>query len=175
MGGFWRRSGGVGMPTGQYAGLVSYEGDLPSPVTTYASSARTSPVTSVNFVPGTTAWTRSAVVQRIPRRTGLRYFYQFGSMSMPAPYPSGGTRGVNSSQFQRRNTTLTAWSQNDAWYEGGYPSNLGLTFRVPQLKTQVTGGSGPGSMAQRPLFTKVQRVKRYSSYAPTYNTKSAKT
>lgn len=170
----WRRSGGVGMPVGLYAGLVSYEGDLPAPVTSYASAQRTSPVTSVNYVPATNAWTRSAVVNRIPRRAGLRYSYGYGTSQMPAPYPSGGNRAVSSSRFQPRNGQLVAYSQNDAWFAAGYPSNLGLTFKVPQLRTQVTGGAGPGSMAQRPLFTRVQRVKRYSTYAPTFKTQGAK-
>lgn len=161
------------MPSGRYAGLVSYEGDLPAPVTSYASNQRTSPVTSVNITPATTAWTQSSVVNRIPRRDGIRYSYGYGTTKMPVPYPSGGNRGVNSSEFQPRNGQLVAYSQNDAWYAAGYPSNLGLTFRVPQLKTQVTGGSGPGWMAARPLFTRVQTVRRYSTYAPTYKTKSA--
>lgn len=170
----WRRSGGVGMPTGKRAGLVSYEGDLPSPVTSYASNQRTSPVTSVNIVPATNAWTASSVVNRIPRRKGLRYSYGYGTVDMPAPYPSGGNRGVNSSSFQRYNSQLTAYSQNDAWFEAGYPSNLGLTFKVPQLQTQKTGGSGPGQMASRPLFTRVQRVRRYTTLTPQYKTQAAK-
>lgn len=165
-----RMSGGVGIPSGQYAGLLSYEGDIPAPVTTYASAAPYTPLVSANVTPATTAWTRAAVVMRVPRRRGLRYFYNYGSTPMPAPGCRASNR-VESSLFQPIKTQLVDWTQNDAWFEGGYPRNLGFTFRVPQLKTQVTGGAGPGAMAQRPLFPRVQRVPRYSTYIPQYPTR----
>lgn len=170
----WRRSGGVGLPYGRHAGLVSYEGDLPSPVTTYASAAPYTPMVSVNVTPPSTAFTRSAVVHRIPRRRGIRYFYGHGSTPMPSPGVRASNR-VESSMFQPIQTKLVNWTQNDAWFEGGYPRNLGYSFRTPQLQTQTTGGPGPGMMAARPLFPRVQKVRRYSTYAPTYNTRSAST
>jgi len=168
---------GNGMPSGRYAGLVSYQGDLVPPVTSYASAAPYTPMVSVNYTPPTTAWTQSAVVNRVPRRGGLRYFYSHGAIRMPAwrvPYPGGADGRVNSSAFQPDLVQLDTWSQHDRWFEAGYPRNLGYSFRVPQLKTQVTGGQGPGRMAQRPLFPRVQRVPRYSTTAPTYATRSAK-
>lgn len=170
----WRRSGGVGLPYGRHAGLVSYVGDLPAPVSSYASAAPYTPMVSVNKTPGTTAFTRSAVVHRIPRRKGIRYVYGHGSTVMPSPGVRASNR-VESSIFQPVQVKLVNYTQNDAWFEGGYPQNLGLSFRTPQLATQVTGAPGPGIMAARPLFPRVQKIRRYSTYAPQYNTKSAKT
>lgn len=166
---------GNGMPAGRYAGLVAYEGDIPAPVTSYASAARYTPLVSVNVVPGSSAWTKSAVVNRVPRRNGLRYFYSHGGTDMPIgiPYPGGADGRVSSSSFQRTLVTLHDWSQNDAWYIC-YPRNLGWSFRTPQLKTQVTGSAAPGTMAQRPLFPRVQRVPRASVVPPSYQTRSAR-
>jgi len=167
-----------GMPAGRYANLVSYEGDIAPPITGYASTAPYTPMVSRLTVPATSAWTRSSVVNRVPRRGGLRYFYSHGGTDMPAvrvPYPGGADGRVHSSMFQRTLVTLHDWSQHNRWFEAGYPRNLGWSFRVSQLKTQRTGGSGPGAMAQRPLFPRVQRVPRYTSVAPSYVTRSAKT
>lgn len=157
-------------------GSITWEGDLVPPVTTYASARPYgAPSARLNIRPSTNR-TNSAVVDRRPRRNGLRYFYAHGSTVMPVGgVPRPGPGGVLSSAFQRILVHLTDWSQNDALFAAGYPRNLGLSFRVAQLNTQVSGGSGPGAMEARPLFPKIQRVPRYSTdprYYPTRATRS---
>jgi hypothetical protein len=55
----------------------------------------------------------------------------------------------------------------------GSQHNLGLSFRTPQLETQVTGGSWPARMTPRNRYKKVQQVPQYNTAPKSYNTKSA--
>ena len=68
---------------------------------------------------------------------------------------------------------LHDWVKNSDWFAAGYPRNLGLSFRVDQVTTKVTGGA-VGQMQQRPLFPKVQRIPRPGVVVATYNTTPAK-
>lgn len=165
-----------GIPvTTRGGGQVTWEGDLTPPVVSYAASVRKSPLFSGLFVPATTGKTRSAVVTRRDIRKGIMYFYAHGGVEMPVPgVPTVGAGGVQSSRFQKTLVQLQDWVINEGWFMGGYPRNLGLSFRVGQLKTQVSGGSGPGMMAQRPLFPRVQVVPRYTAPVRRYATKGAK-
>lgn len=156
-------------------GKIEYRGDLPAPVTTYAASLSDSTVASNLQVPASTNRTWAPVVNRVPRRK-IRAFYVHGAEIQPnaLPYPgASGVGSVESSKFQKQLVILTDWHINPAWYEAGYPRNLGLSTRVPQLQTQVTGGGGPGKMAQRPLFTRVQTVGRATATVKTFPTKAA--
>jgi hypothetical protein len=157
------------------SGGITWEGDLPAPITSYAASVNQSVLGGRYQVPASTAWTRSAVVMRKPRRKGIRYFYSHGGMDVPPPQVQPGPRSgmVALSLFQRTLVTLHDWSQNDGWFIC-YPRNLGWSFRVDQLKTQVTGGPGPSRSAAKPLFPRVQRVPRPSVVPRAYDTKSAK-
>lgn len=163
--------------TGAPGGRIEYKGDLPAPVTTYASSLPGMPLTSRLYNPASTARTRSSVVTRAPRRGGMRSFYVHGAVGMPNALPNpgaGGVGGVNSSAFQPNLVQLMDWQVNPSWYEAGYPRNLGLSTRVAQLQTNVTGGPGRSSQDQRPLFTRVQTVPRANVTVRSYPTRSAR-
>lgn len=161
--------------TGAPGGRLEYKGDLQAPVTSYASAAKTTPLTSRNYNPASTNRTNSAVVDRRPRRGGHNFFYSHGAVPMRTPIDESQTSMglVPISTFQPYNVQLMDWQINTSWYEAGYPRNLGLSTRVPQLQTQVTGGGGPGAMDQRPLFTKVQQVQRARVLVQTYRTKAS--
>ena len=161
---------------GGLGGRVEYKGDLVAPVTSYASALPNSPLTSRRYNPPSTNRTRAAVVARAPRRGGHMFFYSHGAVPMPTPIDERGpgSQGtVPISQFQRYNVALMDWQKNLTWYESGYPRNLGLSTRVPQLQTNVTGGPGRSGMDQRPLFTKVQQVSRARVKVQAYQTTPA--
>lgn len=148
--------------------------EVTPPVTTYASALRNTPLFSQNQVQHSTNRAGSMVVNRKPRRNGLRYFYSHGGIVMPRPtVPTPGAGGVASSGFQSILVQLHDWSQNLAWFAAGYPRNLGYSTRVQQLQTNVTGGPTDASMDARPLFPKVQSVRRATVVVPRYPTKSA--
>jgi hypothetical protein len=155
---------------------LEYRGDLTPPDTSYASVLPTTPLTTRLFNPSSTNRTGSAVVTRAPRRNGQLFFYAHGAVTQPNALPNPGAASignVNSSAFQTQLVQLFDWQKNIAWHEAGYPRNLGLSTRVPQLETNVTGGPGKSSSDQRPLFTKVQQVQRARVVVRSYPTKSA--
>lgn len=166
----------AGIPvTTKRGSQVTWEGDLTPPVVSYAASVRKSPLFTGLTVPASTNGTRSAVVDRKATRKGLLYFYSHGGIDMPAQsVPTPGAGGVANSRFQRTLVQLHDWVINTGWYMGGYPRNLGYSFRQGQLQTQVSGGSGPGMMQQRPLFPAVQNVPRYASPIRRYATRSSR-
>ena len=162
--------------TGATGGAVEYRGDLVAPTTTYASAAPYTPLTSRLHNPASTNRTNSAVVNRQLRRGGILSFYVHGGVDMQGalPYPgAAGVGQVQSSRFQRWLVQLMDWQINPSWYEAGYPRNLALSTRVPQLETNVTGGPGKSSSDQRPLFTQVQTVKRANVVVRSYPTRSS--
>jgi hypothetical protein len=157
------------------AGEITYRGDLPAPVTTYASAQANLPMRTRLTVPAGTNRTGAPVVNRVPRRNGLRYFYSHGGIRMPfGGVPRPGAGGVTSSAFQQILVQLHDWVTNRNWYEGGYPQNLGLSFRAQQLVTKATGGPTSAAMETKPVFAKVQTVRRYSVTPPRYPTRSAR-
>jgi hypothetical protein len=160
---------------GGTGGRVEYRGDVVAPVTSYASALPSSPLTSRQYNPASTNRTGSAVVDRKPRRGGHMFFYSHGAVPMPTPIrEEQNSQGlVPISKFQRFNVALMDWQKNLSWYESGYPRNLGLSTRVPQLETNQTGGPGRSSMDQRPLFTRVQTVQRSRVIVQTYRTRPA--
>lgn len=163
--------------TGTPGGSVEYHGDITPPVTSYASSLPRTPLATRLNNPSSTNVTGSAVVARQPRRGGHMFFYSHGAVVMPnaLPHPgAGGVGGVESSAFQPYNIQLMDWQINRSWYEAGYPRNLGLSTRVPQLQTNVTGGPGRSRSVQRPLFTQVQTVPRASVRVRSYPTKGTR-
>jgi len=153
---------------------ITWEGDLVPPDVSYAASIRQTSAATRLYTPASTNRTNSAVVMRRPRRDGLAYFYAYGGTRQPVPgVPTPGGGGVRSSAWQQYLVQLHDWVVNTEWFAAGYPRNTGLTFRVSQLQTQVTGASGPGAMQQRPLFPAVQVVPRATVRARRYPTKGA--
>lgn len=163
------------VPPNSRSSEVTYEGDITPPIVSYASALRASPMISTNLTPASTGRTSSAVVDRRPIRKGIRYFYSHGAVEMPAPtVPTNGAGGVDVSLFQTALVQLHDWVINVGWGMAGRPRNLGLSFRVGQLPTQVTGGSGPGRMTTKQLLTGVQTIPRYPASPRRYATRSAK-
>lgn len=147
--------------------------DLPPPVTTYASALRNTALFSQNQIQHSTNVQGSMVVNRRPRRNGLRYFYSHGGVVQPAPQvPTPGAGGVRNSLYQTILVQLHDWSTNLAIFAAGYPRNLGYTTRVSQLQTKVSGGPTNATMDTKPIFPAVQRVRRYTVQPRTYQTRS---
>lgn len=148
--------------------------DVPPPIVTYAASLRNSPLISQNQIAPTSNRSGSAVVNRRPRRNGMRFYYANGGNRQPRiPVPTPGGGGVASSAFQTTKADLTPWCINVAWFEAGYPRNLGYVTRVPQPTTKQSGGPTDATMAARPIFPKVQVIPRYHVMPPRYKTASA--
>lgn len=160
---------GVGRPGGR----IEYPGDSQPPITSYAAAIRSSNIGDTLRVPASLNTTNSAVVNRAQRSGGMRSFYAHGAVPMPTPVPYAGYGGVNSSAANQYNVNLFDWQINPSWFEAGYPRNLGLSTRVPQLQTNITGGPGKSRATARPLFTRVQQVPRAQVTVRTYQTKAA--
>lgn len=89
------------------------------------------------------------IVNRRPRRNGMRYLYARGASAIPIqnvgadgiPYP-------HDSAFQPDNIgPIRDAGFNDALYQAGYPGyNLGLSFKVEKLQTNPTGGATSAHM-----------------------------
>lgn len=158
------------------AGAVTWEGDLTPPVQSYASTGSTLANASTQPSASSTAWTRAPVVDRHNRMDGMVFAYGYGKeeAALPQTYPGGNDGLVRNSAYQTLKNHLYNFVTNRALYQAGYPRNLGLTFRVPQIRTQVTGGPHPSRMAQAPQWTKVQTVPRYSTVPQSYATRGSK-
>lgn len=161
------------IPSKSEGGTVTWEGDVPKPVTTYAAARSIATATRLS-VPASTNRVGSSVVSRRDRRNGNRFFYAHGGVMMPLAGPKPPNNGVWSSAYQRILVHLFDWSTNDRWYEGGYPRNLGYTFRGLQPVTNATGGPTAAAMQQAPVFKRVQQVPRYSTVPKVYATKASR-
>jgi len=159
-------------------GMVEFEGDLISPNTSYLRAVDQTAIGSRGFATAaSTAWTRSPVVNRRNRQQGLIYNYLFGAVRQATrlPYPGEADGMVRSSSFQQDFIQgVRGWTTNLGWFQGGYPRNLGWTFRTQQIRTNPTGGPTPSRMGQAPVFTRVQTVPRYSTVPPAFQTVSAR-
>lgn len=140
-----------------------------------------SPVKSQLRFASSTMVTDSAVVSRHQRRTGWRAQYTYGSVdqkpNLTPPFSGPNSGRVQSSFFQTRMSQLVAWTFNDGLFRaGGYPQNLGFSFRVPRLQTMYAKNSGGPTtgMRQKGIFTKVQTIPRFDSTPQSYNTISAR-
>jgi hypothetical protein len=148
--------------------------DQPPPVTTYAAAIRSHDISSRSRVQPSTNKSGSMVVSRRDRMAGLKYFYSYGATISQAPtVPVPGAGGVRSSIAQQKLVQLDGWTRNDKWYIA-FPRNLGYVTRVGQLKTNITGGSTDATMQQRPIFPRVQQVRRWSVTPLTYRTRSSR-
>lgn len=160
-----------------------YNASLNPPATSYAGVK--SGLTTRLRVPADTKWTWAPIVSHKWRRKGLRYMWAWGGIDMgrfksrPTSGPDSGQ--VNSTLFQTTLVQLHDWQTNDKWYicypaasvMFGSQHNTGLSFRTPQLQTQITGGSWPARMTPRNRYTKVQNVPRYNATPGHYKTTSA--
>jgi len=162
---------------GSVGGAVEYRGDLPAPVTTYASTLPKTPLMSMSRIPQTPVRAGAPFVDRHPRRGGHTFFYSHGGVRMQNALPYQGAAGigsVNSSEFQSYNVQLMDWQINRTWHESGYPRNLAYSTRVPQLETNQTGGPGRSQQTQRFLYNRVQSVQRARVQVRTYATRGSR-
>lgn len=162
-----------------------YNASMNPPATAYAGVQ--TPLMGRLKMPADVKWTGAPIVSHRWIRKGLRYMWSWGGIDMgpfQGPPKSGPSSGnVNSTRFQQTLVQLHDWQTNDRWYivypaatvMFGSEHNLGLSYRTPQLHTQVTGGSWPARMQPRNRYTRVQRVPQYNTAPPYYNTKSAGT
>lgn len=165
--------------TAQEASAVytDFYGEMPIPATQFVTS--TARLRSLDVQPMVrTAMSNASVVSRADRRNGI---INTGGRQMDKSETPEYNKPVYSSEFQewligpQVNYTINA-----GWYIA-YPAatislgtnrNLGLSERVPQLVTRYTGGPGPSAMMPAPKFQAVQRVPRYSTMPPFYNTQA---
>lgn len=103
---------------------------------------------------------RAPIVNRRPRMRGMRTLYSRSMTPMPSldvTVRSG--VNVNNSDFNRKDMgPIRNGHFNDALYQAGYPGiNLGLSFKVQTLPTQVTG-PGHGIFMKRFVPSSTNRV-----------------
>jgi hypothetical protein len=112
------------------------------------------------------------IVYRGQRRIGMRYLYARGAVRQPiSQLGTGPDLGVAvwSSDYQPDFFTLHDWGFNDALFQAGYPGfNLGLSFKVPVLPTNMTGGPGKDIKMHTPnILINIQRVMSTRSVVQT--------
>lgn len=171
--------------------LSVYNADMEPPATSYATTS--SPLSAALARPTVGPKTNAAYVSRKPRMNGLRFFWSWGGLDMlrstaSLPGASGGLIPfVRSTAFQPILVQLHDWTRNDKWYIAWNGTGSGMfqgskkeryaypSFRVSQVNTSLTGGPGPTTMRmnQRPRFTSVQAIKKYTAQPSYYNTKGS--
>lgn len=96
---------------------------------------------------GGESWNQhSRMVNRDPRRLGIRTLFSYGGQIRRA-FAMIATGAVQSSKFQPRNNHMWSGEFNDALYQAGYPRNTGLTFKVQTVNPLI---NPPWSMAAAP-------------------------
>ena len=201
--GFGRRTGRGGAPspivptsdmyaTRANASLDVYNAQMEPPATSYVTS--TSPVSGAYRPPVMGPKTNAPFVSRKLRLNGLFFNWAWGGNDMgkhtvSLPGVSDGLNGyVRSTNFQTTLVQLHDWQTNSQWYIAWNGTGAGMfqhqkkerysypSFRVPQIRTNVTGGVGPTSMRMNrtPRFTSVQAIKKYSAQPSYYNTRGTK-
>jgi len=100
------------------------------------------------------------IVNRRNLRMGERTFFRHGGVLMRV-FRMIATGRVESSQAQRIQTMPAGWSTNEHLYRaiGGYPMNLGLSFKVPTLPKEALGIT-PDQMLPRPRYSRNVFVNR---------------
>lgn len=173
------------------AALNIYNAELEPPATSYVTS--TSPVSSRYAVPSMSPKVNAPFVSHKPRMNGLNFNWAWGGNDMgkhtvSLPGISSGLNGfVRSTNFQTTLVQLHDWQTNDEWYIAWNGNGAGMfthqraeryqypSFRVPQIRTNTTGGVGAPTMRMNrtPRFTSVQAIRKYTAQPSYYNTRSA--
>lgn len=162
----------------QPQGLLSDSDKLEPAEPAYTKPPKPSAIASANRVPVESTTARAPVVMRGQRMNGMRYLWAHGAVRQPLQALGNGERlgvAVWSSEFQPDLIgPIHDAGFNDDLYQAGYPGfNLGLSFKVPTLQENATGGPGYNMrMNVIPRFTKVQRVQRATNTPSYYNTTS---
>lgn len=183
------------VPRGDYyaeranASLAIYNAEPERPATSYATS--TAPGFSRYAPPTIAPKVRGFFKDNHWRLNGILNAWSWGGIDQGAntaslPFGGGMDGTVRSTQFQRTLVQLHDWSQNLRWYIAFNGTGSGMfmgsnplryeypSFRVPQVNTSTSGGPGPAGMRmqQRPRYTAVQKVRKYTVQQRYYNTTS---
>lgn len=126
---------------------VAVAGQLEPVEPAYYKPVAPSPISSHMAVPSEPTTWKAPVVKRGQRTVGMRYLWAHGAVRQPiSPLGTGPDIGVGvwSSDFQPDLIgPIHDAGFNDALFQAGYPGfNLGLSFKVPVLQEQATGGPG---------------------------------
>lgn len=110
----------------------------------YYKPVSASPISGQLAIPSLPVGRNGAVVERRQRRWGMRYLYAHGSQRQPISNlgtgPDIGIATWNSSFQPDLIGPIHDAGFNDALFQAGYPGfNLGLSFKVQILPTQLTG------------------------------------
>ena len=152
---------------------VAVAGQLEPVEPAYMKPNTTSKPWSQNPVPAEPTEWKAPVVMRGQRRNGMRYLYAHGAVGQPiSPLGTGPDIGIGvwSSEFQPDLIgPIHDAGFNDALFQAGYPGfNLGISFKVPTLPEQATGGPGYAMKMNSPnirvkITTPFNRVARNAS------------
>lgn len=148
---------------------VAVAGQLEPVEPAYYKPVSPSPISSRQQVPTEPTEWKAPVVQRHQRRIGMRYLYAHGGVTQPiSPLGTGRDVGVavwNSAFQPELIGPIHDAGFNDALFQAGYPGfNLGLSFKVPTLPTNQTGGPGYAMTMRSPNVTvKIRRFGRVAS------------
>lgn len=171
--------------------LDIYNASMEPPATSYAATR--SPISSRYAQPVLGPKVNAPFVTRKPRLNGLKFNWAWGGNDMSRHIVSlPGVKGmlngfVRSTDFQPVLVQLHDWQTNDNWYIAWGATGSGMfqgskreryaypSFRVSQIRTNVTGGVGTGRMNRAPRFTSVQAIKKYTAQPSYYNTKGTNT
>jgi hypothetical protein len=137
--------------------------------------------------------TDAAYVSRKPRLNGLKFNWSWGGINMGKQIDSlpgvdgGGLNGfVRRSKFQPVLVQLHDWQTNDKWYIAWNGTGAGMfnyqkkerytypSFRVAQVRTNTSGGVGTARMTNRPRYTSVQAIRKYTAQPSYYNTQGTR-
>ena len=130
----------------------------------YQKNLAPSPVAAQLAVPSEPTTWKAPVVMRGQRTVGMRYLWAHGAVRQPiSPLGTGPDLGqaVWSSDFQPDQIgPIHDAGFNDALFQAGYPGfNLGLSFKVPTLQENPTGGPGQNMSMKSPNITiKLQNI-----------------
>jgi hypothetical protein len=109
---------------------------------------------------------RTGIVSRANRMTGDRELYSRG-MQRNSLMEMVSTGQVERSRFQPLSGHTYVASFNDNLYRsGGYPQNLGLSFKASGIPDGVATSSAWGRMRARPQYTRTIFTRRRFSVAP---------
>lgn len=156
---------------------VSDAGQLEPVEPTYMKPPPVSSIASRNRVPSEPTTWKAPVVSRAQNTVGMRYLYAHGGLKQPISELGTGKKlgiAVWSSNEQPVLVSMHDAGFNDALFQAGYPGyNLGLSFKVPTLQENATGGPGYNMrMTVIPRFLKVQKVSQPNASPGRYNTQS---
>lgn len=143
---------------------VAVAGQLEPVEPAYYKPTSPSPIAGHMGIPSEPTTWKAPVVKRGQRTVGMRYLWAHGGVRQPiSPLGTGPDIGVAvwSSDFQPDLIgPIHDAGFNDALFQAGYPGfNLGLSFKVPTLQENATGGPGKDIKMRSPnIRVRIQNI-----------------